>query len=63
MNVQLAEGWTRRAFLGRLTLAGTAGLLGLHPRRVGAEPPPETPTLKLSAHVKREASMELHSQV
>jgi NitT/TauT family transport system substrate-binding protein len=41
------EGWTRRSFLGGLTLAGTAGLLGLHPRSVAAEPPPETTTIKL----------------
>jgi NitT/TauT family transport system substrate-binding protein len=45
---QRAEGWTRRAFLNGLTLAGTAGLLGLHPRRVAAEPPPETTTLRLA---------------
>jgi NitT/TauT family transport system substrate-binding protein len=30
-----------------LTLAGTAGFLGLHPRQVAAEPPPETTTLRL----------------
>ena len=42
------EGWTRRRFLGGLTLAGTAGLLGLYPRRVAAEPPPETTTLRLA---------------
>jgi NitT/TauT family transport system substrate-binding protein len=40
-------GWTRRSFLGGLTLAGTAGLLGLCPRLVAAEPPPETTTLRL----------------
>jgi NitT/TauT family transport system substrate-binding protein len=39
-------GWTRRRFLGGLTLAGTAGLLGLHPRPVAAEPP-ETTTLRV----------------
>jgi NitT/TauT family transport system substrate-binding protein len=33
--------------LGGLTLAGTAGLLGLHPRPSAAEPPPETTTLKI----------------
>jgi NitT/TauT family transport system substrate-binding protein len=44
-----AEGWSRREFLGGVTLTATAGFLGLHPRRVGAESPPETPTLKLSA--------------
>jgi NitT/TauT family transport system substrate-binding protein len=41
------EGWTRRRFLGGLTLAGTAGLLGLHPRPVAAEPPPETTTIRI----------------
>jgi NitT/TauT family transport system substrate-binding protein len=46
MRAQYAAGWTRRAFLGGLTLAGTTGLLGLSSRRVGAEPPPETTTLK-----------------
>jgi NitT/TauT family transport system substrate-binding protein len=47
MSVQQAKGWTRRRFLGRLTLAGTAGLLGLKPRPVAAEPPPETTRLRL----------------
>jgi NitT/TauT family transport system substrate-binding protein len=47
MSAQQAEGWTRRCFLSGLTLAGTAGLLGLYPRSVAAEPPPETTTLKL----------------
>ena len=40
------DGWSRREFLG-LTLAGTAGLLGLKPESLAAEPPPETTTLKL----------------
>jgi NitT/TauT family transport system substrate-binding protein len=40
-----AEGWSRREFLG-LTLAGTAGLLGLRPEPVAAEPP-ETTMLRL----------------
>jgi NitT/TauT family transport system substrate-binding protein len=48
MSLRHAEGWTRRRFLGGLTLAGTAGLLGLHPRPVAAEPPPETTTLRLA---------------
>jgi NitT/TauT family transport system substrate-binding protein len=40
--------WSRREFLGRLTLAGTAGLLGLKPRPgAAAEPPPETTKLTL----------------
>jgi NitT/TauT family transport system substrate-binding protein len=38
--------WSRREFLGELTLAGTAGLLGLAPRPVAAEPPPETTTIR-----------------
>src|SRR5215472_15442809 len=47
MNAQHADDWTRRRFLGGLTVAGAAGLLGLQPRWVGAEPPPETTTLRL----------------
>jgi hypothetical protein len=39
--------WTRRRFLGGVTLAGTAGLLGLDAGPVAAEPPPETTTLRL----------------
>jgi len=38
---------SRREFAGGLTLAGTAGLLGLTPKRVGAEPPPETTKIRL----------------
>jgi NitT/TauT family transport system substrate-binding protein len=41
------DGWTRRRFLGGLTVAGIAGLLGLHPRPVAAEPPPETTRIRL----------------
>jgi NitT/TauT family transport system substrate-binding protein len=48
MRTPQAEGWTRRRFLGGLTLAGTAGLLGWHPRPVAAEPPPETTTLRVA---------------
>jgi NitT/TauT family transport system substrate-binding protein len=47
MSLQQAAGWTRRRFLGGLTVAGTAGLLGLPPRPVAADPPPETTTLRL----------------
>jgi NitT/TauT family transport system substrate-binding protein len=46
MHRRHAEGWSRREFLG-LTLAGTAGLLGLKPDPVAAEPPPETTRLRL----------------
>jgi NitT/TauT family transport system substrate-binding protein len=48
MSAQHTAGWTRRRFLGGLTLAGTAGLLGLSPRPVGAEPPPETTRLRIA---------------
>jgi NitT/TauT family transport system substrate-binding protein len=47
MRAPQTEGWTRRRFLGGLALAGTAGLLGLHPRLVAAEPPPETRRIRL----------------
>jgi histidine kinase/DNA gyrase B/HSP90-like ATPase len=39
---------SRRRFLGGVTLAGTAGLLGVSPRRAAAEPPPETTRLRLA---------------
>jgi len=42
--------WSRREFLGGMTLAGTAGLLGLRPGPIGAEPPPETARLRLAYH-------------
>src|SRR5438876_7175779 len=42
-----AEGWSRREFLGGLILAGAAGVLGLKPEPIAAEPPPETTTLRL----------------
>jgi NitT/TauT family transport system substrate-binding protein len=47
MRAPQTDGWTRRRFLGGLTVAGTAGLLGLHGRPVAAEPPPETTRLRL----------------
>ena len=47
MNNQRACRWSRREFLGGLTLAGTAGLLGLRPRLGAAEQPPETSRLRL----------------
>jgi NitT/TauT family transport system substrate-binding protein len=47
MNLQQAAGWTRRRFLGGLTVAGTAGLLGWHSRPVAAEPPPEITRIRL----------------
>jgi NitT/TauT family transport system substrate-binding protein len=47
MSAPQAEGWTRRRFIGGLTLAGAAGLLDLHAKPVAAEPPPETTKLRL----------------
>jgi hypothetical protein len=48
MRAPQAEGWTRRRFLRGITVAGTAGLVGLHARTVAAEPPPETKKLTLA---------------
>ena len=39
--------WGRREFVSGATLAGAAGLLGMRPEPVAAEPPPETTTLRL----------------
>jgi NitT/TauT family transport system substrate-binding protein len=39
---------TRRKFVSGLTLAGTAGLLGVRPETAGGEPPPETTTLRIA---------------
>jgi NitT/TauT family transport system substrate-binding protein len=47
MGSRQGEGWSRREFLGGVALAGTTGFLGLHPRLVGAEPPPEMTRLRL----------------
>ena len=47
MSTQYARQFSRRKFLGGVTLAGTAGLLGVHPRPVAAEPPLETTRIRL----------------
>jgi len=47
MESRRAEWWSRRKFLSDLTLAGTAGLLGLRARPVAAEPPPETTAVRV----------------
>jgi NitT/TauT family transport system substrate-binding protein len=47
MRAQHTRQCSRRRFLRGLTLAGTAGLLGLHARPGAAEPPLETTTLRL----------------
>jgi hypothetical protein len=47
MSTQYARPFSRRQFLGGLTLAGTVGLTGLYPRPIAAEPPPETTRITL----------------
>jgi NitT/TauT family transport system substrate-binding protein len=47
MSIQHTRPFSRRRFLGGMTLAGAAGLFGLPAKRVAAEPPPETTTLRL----------------
>jgi hypothetical protein len=47
MSAQHAAPWSRREFLAGLTLAGTAGILGLSSGSVTADPPPETKRLRL----------------
>jgi len=42
-----SQRWNRRDFFRGLTLVGTAGLLGLNPRLIAAEPPPETTRIRL----------------
>src|SRR5262245_36406693 len=39
--------YSRRDFVARLALAGTAGLLGMRPRTASAAPPPETSRVRL----------------
>ena len=46
MHTEHARPFSRRRFLGGMTLAGTAGLLGVYPRLCAAEPPPETTTIR-----------------
>ena len=47
MHTYHARRFSRRKFLAGVTLAGTAGLLGLRPRPIAAEPPPETTKIRL----------------
>jgi NitT/TauT family transport system substrate-binding protein len=47
MSDPQARGWSRREILGRLTLAGTAGLLGLCPKPITADPPLEATRVRL----------------
>ena len=47
MRTYHARQFSRRRFLGGVTLAWAVGLLGWHPRRAAAEPPPETTKVRL----------------
>lgn len=47
MDTRLFPPWTRREFLGQLTAASAAGVLGLYPGISQAEPPPETTSIKI----------------
>ena len=48
MSNHRSEGWSRREFLAKATLAGAAGILGLEPSSFAAEPPPETTRIRLT---------------
>jgi NitT/TauT family transport system substrate-binding protein len=50
MDNQRSGGWSRREFLAKLTLAGSAGCFGLEPGSFAAEPPPETTRIRLAYH-------------
>jgi NitT/TauT family transport system substrate-binding protein len=50
MSTPHARRFSRRVFLGRSTLVGTAGLLSLPPRSTAAASPPETTALRLAYH-------------
>ena len=47
MRPEHVRPFSRRRFLGGVTLAGTAGLFGVHASQAAAEPPLETPRLRL----------------
>ncbi len=47
MSDTQSDSWSRREFLSRLMLTGTAALLGLRSGPVAAEPPPETTRLRV----------------
>ena len=42
-----SESWSRREFVGRLTLTGAASLVGMRAEHAAAEPPPETTKIRL----------------
>src|SRR5262249_36319439 len=47
MSDRRSGGWSRREFLTKATLAGAAGIFGVKPNSIAAEPPPETTRLKI----------------
>src|SRR5215472_9088197 len=47
MSPSISHDWRRRDFLTRSALAGAAGLLGVMPMPVAAEPPPETTRIRI----------------
>src|SRR5262245_14413470 len=49
MSTSRSDDWRRRDFLTRSALAGAAGLLGVTPALVAAEPPPETTRIRLAS--------------
>src|SRR5262245_48352781 len=48
MSISTFDDWRRRDFLTRSALAGAAGLLGVRPEPIAAEPPPETTRLRIA---------------
>jgi NitT/TauT family transport system substrate-binding protein len=48
MSDHRSEGWSRREFLTKATLAGAAGILGLESSSFAAEPPLETTRIRLA---------------
>jgi NitT/TauT family transport system substrate-binding protein len=48
MSEQRQDNWSRREFLSRVSLAGSAALLGLRSEAIAAEPPPEITKLRLA---------------
>ncbi|HEV8343321.1 MAG TPA: ABC transporter substrate-binding protein [Candidatus Binatia bacterium] len=50
MNNRRFDHWSRREFLSALTLAGTAGFLGVKAETLAAEAPPETTSIRLAYH-------------
>ena len=60
MHTHHARQFSRRRFLGGVTLGGAVGLLGWPPRRAAAEPPPETTTIRLVFRSSNICTASLH---